>query len=972
MLFLNSILLAGLAGAMIPVILHLIRRQAAKPMDWGAMRFLFDTVAMRRRRMEWEDLLLMVTRCLLLALIALAVARPFVPPNSAVPWLVVIPLVLLGMAAFGGSFTLSGRKSRWLLRLTGLLCLLATAAAIIMERELNLKRFKLASGRDVALIIDASSSMTLTDGTSPNSFTQAVEEAKEVVKQAPRGTAFTIILGGPAPELKTATPLTHRADVLEVLEQVQAVGGPFRAQDAISMATLSLADGENANKEILVFSDGQRIGWRTDNPSAWSSLGDVLSSMPQAPRLLMRQLPPPQILRNVAIADISLSRELVGTDRPLGIKVMVENTGTETITPGELSLHIGKQSLEAQGVGQLIPGQQETIHFQHQFKQTGAQLIHARIDTADAIPGDNHREQVVNVRESLPVLLIDGHPSGAFFERAASFTALALTPNSQPLKSGKSTSGFLMDPRVVPAPEMGTLDKLPRRGVIVLADVPRLPSDLARKVESFVASGGGLLILAGSRADASFYNTWQGASGPVSPKQLAAASGTKEEVSPAPDTFDHPALDLFSRDKKSDLKQANISQFRKVQAHVSQSANQHVIARFSNGAPWLMSKQHGQGRVMLASCRFDRFSGTLPSRESFVPFIHEIITWLAGTGDIQFNLPARWSPRISLPGGSGLLASYYEQTSMQGSPLSRQIHSVVDLNDSPRQDQATTEAKARGIRWHGRLLPPSSGEYKITIEGRGKYSLSLDGKQLFSNGQKSEASANINLSAGQAVPLQLDFSKTGNPPSLRLLWTPPGAPSSLIPPEALLPPRDPDSGSDLVLEKTTAIDPLGVQRSSTLTLGARGPSLNIECPAIPGLYQIVVPPTAAQLLNQQAGTTMPMVVRRDIEESRYEALNDDDTTLISKHIETIPLRNQDDILAVLNGKGFGEELWKVFAIGALVLLVLEVALTRWISKSRRAGEEVKIDFAIEADPHNPLVQPSGSLGKAVNGKGDLP
>ena len=82
MLFLNPWLLIGLAGVLIPVIIHLIRSQAAKPYDWGAMRFLFDTVAIRRKRMEWEDFLLMITRCLLVALIALALARPFSPPDS--------------------------------------------------------------------------------------------------------------------------------------------------------------------------------------------------------------------------------------------------------------------------------------------------------------------------------------------------------------------------------------------------------------------------------------------------------------------------------------------------------------------------------------------------------------------------------------------------------------------------------------------------------------------------------------------------------------------------------------------------------------------------------------------------------------------------------------------------------------------------------------------------------------------------
>ena len=98
MLFLNPWLLLALAGVTIPVIVHLVRRQAAKPVEWGAMRFLMDTLSERRRRMEWEDLLLMAARCLLLALAALAVARPFVPPDSPTPWSFVLPAVLLGVA----------------------------------------------------------------------------------------------------------------------------------------------------------------------------------------------------------------------------------------------------------------------------------------------------------------------------------------------------------------------------------------------------------------------------------------------------------------------------------------------------------------------------------------------------------------------------------------------------------------------------------------------------------------------------------------------------------------------------------------------------------------------------------------------------------------------------------------------------------------------------------------------------------
>jgi hypothetical protein len=46
----------------------------------------------------------------------------------------------------------------------------------------------------------------------------------------------------------------------------------------------------------------------------------------------------------------------------------------------------------------------------------------------------------------------------------------------------------------------------------------------------------------------------------------------------------------------------------------------------------------------------------------------------------------------------------------------------------------------------------------------------------------------------------------------------------------------------------------------------------------------------------------------------------------------------------LRGEGFGQEIWKVLAIAALILFFLEGILARWVSKSRKAGEEVKVDF----------------------------
>ena len=53
--FLNPLLLAGLAAVSAPVIIHLLHRRI-KQVDWGAMRFLLEMLAKRRRRLFLDEL----------------------------------------------------------------------------------------------------------------------------------------------------------------------------------------------------------------------------------------------------------------------------------------------------------------------------------------------------------------------------------------------------------------------------------------------------------------------------------------------------------------------------------------------------------------------------------------------------------------------------------------------------------------------------------------------------------------------------------------------------------------------------------------------------------------------------------------------------------------------------------------------------------------------------------------------------
>ncbi len=928
MLFKNPWLLAGLAGVLIPVILHLIRRQAAKPYDWGAMRFLFDTVAARRKRMEWEDFLLMVTRCLLIALIALAVARPFVPPDTGVPWLFVLPLGLLGMAAFGGSFVLSALKGKWIMRILALLMVLGAAFLVWQEKNLNLKRFQTSARRDVALVIDGSSSMLLRkDG--QTAFERAISEARDFVKQAPKGTAFSIILGGPAPELKTGTPLTHRADVLEVLDSLEPVGGPFRAHDALGMATLSLAEGRGSSKDLVVFSDLQRIGWQLDSTTSWSNLGDAWEGLPNGakPRLLLRSFSPPENLRNVSVSGIELSREVVGTDREVAIRIRVENTGNEVVTPGLMRVTVGGKDLEEKGLGQMTPGESSILDYRHRFSEVGPQVIKVELDGNDDLAGDDFAERAIWVKKRLPVLIVEGNGGASFFQRAGGYLGLALAPIS-----GKEES--FVDPRVIDAAAL-TREELEDDAVIILADVARLPASAASKISDFVIKGGGLWIIAGPKVDPKFYQEWRGGDGVVMPLQLGEMAFPANGVQAAPGSFDHPVLRLFKDEAGQDLGDAVVEGYRSSSKLVEGAL---AAARYSDGEIFLAIRDYGSGRVIVSTTALDARLGNFPARPSFVPFVHELTNWLAGGQSIDLNVRASWSPTLGLPGGGGLSADY---RSAEGKKEGfRRIDPSIDFDwkgDAPEKGMKRDRFE---VTWTGSLVPPVSGDYIFEVTVDDSMEITLDGDTVFKGKESTGKSEKIPLVAGKPVSFLANYQEEWGDAFVSLKWQRPDGVTEVIPSSAFFAVTQ-EEGSFL-LGEATARDPQGRDRGVEAILGRRGKSVEVEGSAIPGEYLVQIPEAVQQeLLGMKE---VPLVVLREGEESRMEGWSEDDRELIRREIDLIELSSMKDVLAALKGEGFGREIWKILAIAALVLLFVEGILARWVSKSRQAGEDVKVDF----------------------------
>ena len=82
--FLTLPFMAGLGILAIasPIIIHLLNRRRFKIVDWAAMDFLLNANKKNRKRIQLENIILLILRCIAMFLLGLLLARPFFPNDA--------------------------------------------------------------------------------------------------------------------------------------------------------------------------------------------------------------------------------------------------------------------------------------------------------------------------------------------------------------------------------------------------------------------------------------------------------------------------------------------------------------------------------------------------------------------------------------------------------------------------------------------------------------------------------------------------------------------------------------------------------------------------------------------------------------------------------------------------------------------------------------------------------------------------
>ncbi|MCH8822102.1 MAG: BatA domain-containing protein [Planctomycetes bacterium] len=347
-----TLAIAGLIAVALPIIIHLLSRRRKRPIEWAAMRFLLEAFHKHRRRLQIEQLILLAVRCLILALLGAALARPILNTPDVLD--------------LGGS-------------------------------------------RAVFLVIDNGLASGLTDAQGQVALDKTIKQAAKIIESLGPGDSVGLITAARPARGLIVPPSSDHAAVLNVIRKLTPLQAPTDLASAAVTLRLALKDiAKDRERAVVYLLSEFRLGSASLDitlPSALADFGEnvTLLTAPAAD----------EMIGNVQVQSIEPRRGLILTTTAEGsqqVTVRLARSGSELST-GTTQVRLAGEGLpiiEPKTVkwdaGQATAAVDFMVNFTGQLERSVA--LSATIDN-DALNGDNQRSTVILTRSKIRTLLVD-------------------------------------------------------------------------------------------------------------------------------------------------------------------------------------------------------------------------------------------------------------------------------------------------------------------------------------------------------------------------------------------------------------------------------------------------------------------------------------------------------------------------------------------------------------------------------------
>jgi Aerotolerance regulator N-terminal/von Willebrand factor type A domain len=475
--FWTSTLAVAIAAGAVPIIIHLLNRRRFRIVKWAAMRFLLAAQRQNTRRLRLEQLILLALRVLLVLLVVAAMAS--VTPWAEAMWTYIWPE--------GAGFA------------------------------------RLQNGRiHKIIVLDGSLSMAVKTESGKNAFERARDLAVQIVHDSAPGDAFNVLLVKDTPTWIVGEIAHDAGKVAREISLLRLPHGNASTPQALNMIAAKLAESPARfdAREVYFLTDMQKATWlasegvagaesrKTPAPATPSRDRQVIQELQNRARTIFVDVGRDGV-NNLAVTDISVSAPFLTTGALIPVKATVQNFGHEVRQQLRVDLLAGRARSEGRDppftlrvvetqVINLQAGERRTVSFGHKFATPGTFALQVRIEPDD-LDVDNSRTAIVAVKDTIPVLLVNGKSAVADrFDKATEYLRLALNPYPK----GQSPRTAPLRPRVVSTTQFSDPadTNLIPYDCVFLCDVARLSANEIGRLESHLRRGGGVVVNLGERS----------------------------------------------------------------------------------------------------------------------------------------------------------------------------------------------------------------------------------------------------------------------------------------------------------------------------------------------------------------------------------------------------------------------------------------------------------------------------------------
>jgi len=313
------------------------------------MELLRKALVIRSGQVRLEDYLILALRCLVLALAALALARPVLRHDTA----------LLS-----------------------------------------------AGRRRVGAVLALDSSYSLAHGRFRPRYDRALERAGALLATLHEGDPVTVVLLGARPRILIRSTGYNAARFARLLAtEAHVLPEPLNLEPDLAELEHLTAELKTPQRECYLVTDGQAADW--------NALSDAASAALRRLAQTARTYLVPVTVDgedNLAVSGLAFASGALYRDGTACFAAEISNHGRQARDAGAVTFSVNGEAVSKKAVGVIPGGGTRTVAFFTTLAAAGDLRLGAAL-SADDLALDNHRQAVVPVRPGVCVLSIDGAPA---------------------------------------------------------------------------------------------------------------------------------------------------------------------------------------------------------------------------------------------------------------------------------------------------------------------------------------------------------------------------------------------------------------------------------------------------------------------------------------------------------------------------------------------------------------------------------